>query len=493
VVPTGLEPFVSPSPSLTVIAPKTSTYAGFIFYGCLKKNKKVQTSAENVYCILIYFIFVWSQLTDSYSLSSCPMTVNFYLAGMPTRHSEYTIRMYITAVPRGNRKPMTISTGRRVPKKDWDAAKQRVKQSYVGSPELNRFLDTLRIAVRRRYDEMCADLGAANVRAAHFKPEIIRLFTPPEETLPRDFIAAFEDFLQSQRTVIAVATIKKYTTLQHHLTAFQESTGFKLDFDTITLDFYDAFRCYLLEIVGLQNNTVNKTFSMLKTFLNWATQRKLNTCTDFRLFKIRYDDVDSVALSRSELLRLFWFDFSTAPTLDKVRDVFCFQCSTGQRFSDIASCDFQDIKLEIDPKTGKQEWFWFLRTHKTKTALKIPLNPFALRIVEKYRSSGKLPVISAQKTNQYLKEACKEVGIIEPVQRVMYRGNQRIEERQAKYEAISTHTARRTFVTLSLEGGMRPEVVMKITGHTDFKMLKKYIRLTDRAAAQEMETVWSMN
>lgn len=77
------------------------------------------------------------------------------------------------------------------------------------------------------------------------------------------------------------------------------------------------------------------------------------------------------------------------------------------------------------------------------------------------------------------------------MQRVTYRGNERIEEREAKYTMISTHTARSTFVTLSLERGMRPESVMKITGHSDFKMMKKYIRLTENVVVQEMATIWN--
>ena len=415
------------------------------------------------------------------------MTINFYLSGAPNKRHEYTIRMYITAVPRGNKRAITISVGRHILKKDWDADKQRVKQSYIGSPELNRYLDSLRVAVQRRYDMMCAELGAANVREANFKPEIIRLFTPLEETPPKGFFDVFDEFIQSHRTTGTTATVQKYTTVRKHLHTFQETTGYNLTFETITLEFQDAFRAYLIEEAGVLNNTASKVFSFLKTFLHWALQRKYTNNNDFQAFRIKYEETDSVALTESELMCLFEYNFTTAPTLEKVRDVFCFQCFTGQRFSDVAACDFNDIKHEHN------QWFWLLRTHKTKSVLKVPMNPYALRIIEKYRAVGKLPIISSQKTNQYIKEACKQAGINDLVQRVMYRGNKRIEAREAKHDLVATHTARRTFVTLSLERGMRPETVMKITGHTDFKMLKKYIRLTEKVAAQEMADVWGEN
>ena len=50
---------------------------------------------------------------------------------------------------------------------------------------------------------------------------------------------------------------------------------------------------------------------------------------------------------------------------------------------------------------------------------------------------------------------------------------------------VSTHTARRTFITLALERGTRPEIVMRITGHKDIKTMMKYVRLTDKAAHNE--------
>jgi adenylate cyclase class IV len=63
--------------------------------------------------------------------------------------------------------------------------------------------------------------------------------------------------------------------------------------------------------------------------------------------------------------------------------------------------------------------------------------------------------------NDYLKELGKFAEIEQPVQKVKFIGSRRIEEKVPKYELITTHTARRTFVTLSLEKGIRPETVMK--------------------------------
>jgi site-specific recombinase XerD len=46
------------------------------------------------------------------------------------------------------------------------------------------------------------------------------------------------------------------------------------------------------------------------------------------------------------------------------------------------------------------------------------------------------------------------------------------------YSVISSHTARRTFITLCLEKGMPIQDVMKMSGHSDYKSMKPYIRVT---------------
>ena len=75
----------------------------------------------------------------------------------------------------------------------------------------------------------------------------------------------------------------------------------------------------------------------------------------------------------------------------------------------------------------------------------------SLKILEKYKDKEHpLPIISQQKTNDYLKELCKLVEIDEIQKKVKYSGTKRIEIEKSKYDFISTHTARRTFVTLIL-------------------------------------------
>ncbi len=73
---------------------------------------------------------------------------------------------------------------------------------------------------------------------------------------------------------------------------------------------------------------------------------------------------------------------------------------------------------------------------------------------------------------------------------VKYRGIEKVEFLEPKYKFVCMHTARRTFVTLCLEKGMRPETVMSITGHKGYKTFKKYIKITDEVKMMKMNKIW---
>ena len=81
-------------------------------------------------------------------------------------------------------------------------------------------------------------------------------------------------------------------------------------------------------------------------------------------------------------------------------------------------------------------------------------------------------------------------GVDDTISIDKYQGAKRITISEPKYNLVTTHTARRTFITLSLEKGMRPEVVMKITGHKDWKSFKKYIKIVERIQILELHGSW---
>ena len=88
--------------------------------------------------------------------------------------------------------------------------------------------------------------------------------------------------------------------------------------------------------------------------------------------------------------------------------------------------------------------------------------------------------------NRDLKKLCKLSGINEEIRITSYKGNERIDEIKEKWELVGTHTGRRTFIVNALSRGIAPNVVMKWTGHSDYKAMKPYIDIVDSIKASEM-------
>lgn len=101
-----------------------------------------------------------------------------------------------------------------------------------------------------------------------------------------------------------------------------------------------------------------------------------------------------------------------------------------------------------------------------------------------------IPMISNQKLNKYVKELCELAEINDPVEIIRFKGAKRHATLHPKHELISAHTGRKTFVTLSLSKGIPAEVVMKITGHSDYKSFKRYVEVDEDRKRNAMSLAW---
>jgi integrase len=376
-------------------------------------------------------------------------------------------------------KKIKVPTGESIHPKHWNQAEQKVKRSLTGFSDINatlKYLIESAESAYRKFKALGIEPTGQQIRDA-IKPEQEEGLINPAEL----FKEAYNSFLDLYETTKQPNTHKKFKTLKLHLDNFSELKKCSLTFEAITMRFYEQFTTYLIKDLKHTNNTVGKVVMNLKTFLKWATERGYNNNQAFTKFKVPNEKADIIYLTEPELMVIYNLELSKNKTLAKVRDVFCFGCFTGQRFSDVAALKREDIKNDT----------WYLRTQKTKDVIEIPLNAYALEILSRYVDKDiPLPVMSNQKTNSYLKDIGELAEIKETITQVRFRGNERIEQTLPKHDFISTHTARRTFVTLWLEKGGRPETCMEITGHKDYKTFKKYIKITSKVKRVEMDQIW---
>lgn len=401
-----------------------------------------------------------------------------YLKTRPNK--EGRVAVVVTVCVNGKR--VRLGTGVLVKPDDWNDARKEVRRTEPLYAQFNsRLGDRIaeierEIALRLQNPSIAFDL--TELQSDLSARQVVPMLTVSAE--PETLMQMYDRFIEAKRSSVAARTVAKYETLQALLLEFGRK-GAKVEFANITHDFGDAFTKFLLVKKKHTNNTVGKYISTFKTFLAWAEERGAKFSRDYVKFRVPEEDVEIVALTGEELQQLVDYDLVTNDRLNRVRDLFLFACYTGARFSDVQSCNLDDVRDDV----------WHLRMHKTRTETHITLNKHARRILAAYSKNGKgLPKISSQKMNDYLKELGKLVGLDAPVRIVRYRGSTKIEERGPKWEFLSSHVARRTFVTLSLERGMRAEVLMTFTGHKSHKTMKRYIALTEIVRKEEMEKAW---
>ena len=73
-----------------------------------------------------------------------------------------------------------------------------------------------------------------------------------------------------------------------------------------------------------------------------------------------------------------------------------------------------------------------------------------------------------------------------PVHITYFQGSTRIDDVYPKYELLTTHAGRRTFICNALMLGIAPQIVMKWTGHSDYAAMKPYIDIADKAKKEAM-------
>ena len=389
-------------------------------------------------------------------------------------------------------KRIEFTTGYRIDSAKWDADKQRVKNGC--SNKLKQLASEINASLLEYYTEIQSIFKRFEVEDVMPTPEQIKKafnalhkpvseeHKPKKEALPCDFFQVFDDFVEDcgRQNNWTDSTFEKFAAVKNHLTNFREGLTFEF-FDERGLNDYVG---YLRDVKEMRNTTIGKQLSFLKWFLRWAFKKGVhqNNAYDSYKPKLKSTQKKIIFLTWDELNRLREFKIpSNKQALERVRDVFLFQCFTGLRYSDVFNLRRSDIKGDHIEVT----------TVKTSDSLIIELNNHSKAILDKYKDVAfeddkVLPVITNQKMNDYLKELAEMARIDEPVRQTYYRGNERIDEVTPKYALLGTHAGRRTFICNALALGIPPQVVMKWTGHSDYKAMKPYIDIADDIKANAM-------
>lgn len=265
---------------------------------------------------------------------------------------------------------------------------------------------------------------------------------------------------------------------------FQTESKRKYDFADMNIDFQRAFNKFLNPC---KPNTLAGHYKHLKSILRKASEENFDGVSInpyFEKFDSSFEDVENIYLTIEDLQAIQSVDLSGVHQHFAIaRDLFMIMVWSCQRVSDLPKVgnpvhlkrsliqiveDGAIVDKELLTITFKQQ--------KTNRKAIIPVNSHLKTLLEKYNFN--LPKMAEQKINDYIKEVAKMAGLNEVVllDGVEYQ----------KWECVSNHTGRRTGCTLMYLAGMDPYDICKVSGHSDIKMLEKYIKASELEQSEKL-------
>jgi len=325
------------------------------------------------------------------------------------------------------------------------------------------------------------------------KPKTVKNIIPEVFT---DFIEYYikekSKRIEGKQEPITEATRKKLTTIKNRIILFDKKLSIK--------DINDDFRDDLTQ--WMQNekysaSTIIKDLKYIKTVCSFASKKKIdvnNEVLHWEFMRARQTYTPPI-LSFEELKKIqstiYPHDY-----LKNAKDWIIIGFYTGARVSDLLNFDSKNIIrgniLKFQQKKIQNQ------THDAEEC--IYLHPEVLKVLEK--REGQFPrKISDVKLNLYIKEVCKIAGLTQKMiggikdKEQGERGKKIVKEYE-KWELITTHIFRRSFVTNFIDL-LGKENIKTQTGHKTDDMVNLYNKTAklDKAlrVAEKMGSIFKIS
>ena len=291
-----------------------------------------------------------------------------------------------------------------------------------------------------------------------------------------DFIAAAPTTIRHKGRPICAARLNHYKQVLKNL---QGMGADGVTIESADKSFYDSFVRYMFAN-GYKQNTISTRVKCIKSVINSLPMAERVGCefVEPKKCKAVMEDIDNIALNENELQALAALDLADSPYLDRVRDQFLLLAWTGCRYSDLGKLSRRYIVNEDG------EDCFSLEQQKTGAKVVIPILPPIVPILEKYDYQPPRP-ISNQRFNDYIKEVARLAALDDEVVTIHTQQDKgeftpgRVETRRPKWQAVTAHTARRSFATNMYKRGFPTLAIMAITGHKTEKSFLTYIKVSE--------------
>ena len=395
----------------------------------------------------------------------------FYLDTPNKKTSAIKVRYYV----KSEKKTFIYSTGISINPKNWNK-QNRMPKPKTGAAgfelkqitnQLNRIVEQLQISISN------IELEKKQVTRSELKKRLdakFKLVVIDDNSI----LFILDKYIHEKKTLgkYQNRTIEKYVTLKNKLISY--NAGAKIN--EVNKDFIIGFLNHLRTVYLLTDITLNRNLGFLKTFLKWCKNTGIVLDESYNLVTVKTRDADHVSLTKEQVKILSKLKLNK--TLDKYRDLFLIGIYSGQRFSDYSVFKKSDV---VNNRIVK-------RAEKTQYKSYIPISKKLNDLLNKW--DWRLPKVSNQKFNKNIKEICKQADFKTDVTITKFTGNKKQVIIKPFYNLVSSHTARRTFITLSANANVPDHIIMAITGIRDPKTLKTYKKFQENELEKYIDAIF---
>lgn len=358
---------------------------------------------------------------------------------------------------------------------------QRVKRNNFSvqgesSTEINAKINEVEAVVRKIFQRL--EVEGIEPTTQQVRGELKKLLNDKYEdnTLQKyeNIWNAFERYNRDSK--ISEGRRRHRKTAMNHFKRFESELGNTISFENSNRELISEFESFLVKdgddpekYKYLKPNkrprkkSRNRIIGILKTiraFYGWSKTEKLISLNPFDEYEIGSESYGRpIYLTKAERDHLYNAEIVN-DRLNRVRDIFVFQCLIGCRVGDLVRLTEKNIiggAIEYIPRKTKEG---------KPVVVRVPLSDKAKSILDKYNlpNGALLPFITDQRYNEYLKELFELVEL----NRIVTRLNPltREEEKVPLYSIASSHMARRTFVG-TLHRNVKDSVIANMSGHVE--------------------------
>lgn len=290
----------------------------------------------------------------------------------------------------------------------WDVKAGKAIGRSKEASDVNIALDNMRVAIRKSYDKQMEDYGYA-------MPEKIRNQVLGLEKGAKSLIEYIDLHNQQYENRVGINTTRttfiRYKLVKERIQDFLKSNYNVSDIPIrdLTPVILENFYLYLRKDCKCENNSSMKTMQRLRKIVYFAKNMGEVMADPYQSFRVHFESVDREILTQEEIDTIYNKEFIT-DRLEQIKDIFIFSCYTGLSYIDVANLREDNIQEAFDGNM----WVMIKRS-KINVNANIRLLDIPKEILAKYKGKLKdgkcLPVVSNQKTNEYLKEIAVICGI----------------------------------------------------------------------------------